>query len=91
VDTPVAWEQCFAGWPDKVRRRGLIATSFGEQIPFSGFKIGSGLLLLERTTPDTVGSRMVVVSYEQIVALKITDPLDERAVEGFGFVEKMTR
>ena len=48
-------------------------TSFDEQIPFVNFSASSEMLLVERRAPDTVGARLVMLPYLNIVGLKIVD------------------
>lgn len=79
------WKPFFVNWPDKVPQRGLLVTSFGEQIPFDGFMTGEAHLLLKRQTPDSLGARMVILPYEKVSALKITDVLRSKALQSFGF------
>ena len=85
-DASEAWQKCFEKWPPDVERRGVLVTSFGEQIAFDGFAVSSDMLLLERRTPDTVGARMVLLAYNVIAALKITDVVKSKAFEPMGFV-----
>ncbi|MFV2065488.1 MAG: hypothetical protein ACC645_00800 [Pirellulales bacterium] len=85
MDRSDAWRGYFEQWPADVRRRGVLVTLFGEQIPFAEFKTHPALLLLERAAPDTAGARMVIVSYEQVAAVKIIDPLTSAATETLGF------
>ena len=84
IDTG-SWKKLFGMWPDGMARRGVLVTAFGEQIPFSGFSAASAMLLLERQTPDSLGARMVIVSYDQIVALKITEVVKFSAFRSLGF------
>ncbi len=79
------WKRFFNNWPEKIPQKGLLATTFGEQIPFDGFMIGEGFLLLKRQTPDSLGARMIVLPYQNISALKITDVLRSKALQSFGF------
>jgi hypothetical protein len=88
LDSTQAWKEYFEVWPASVKRRGVLVTSFGEQVPFQDFMTHAGLLLIERTAPDTVGARMVLLPYSQIAGLKITDPLPIQALESAGFVAK---
>ena len=37
VDAADVWQKCFAHWPVEVERRGVLVTTFGEQIPFDSF------------------------------------------------------
>jgi hypothetical protein len=85
-----AWKDFFAKWPSDVKRRGVLVTSFGEQIPFSEFSTSEGLLLIERSSPDPVGARMVAIDYGNIWALKIIDPLLPAALKSLGFAAKPT-
>ena len=57
------WRDFFTQWPTDMNRRGIIVTSFGEQIPFSGFWTNSNHLLLERQTPDSLGARTIILEY----------------------------
>ena len=85
MDCSDAWRGYFEQWPADVRRRGVLVTLFGEQVPFADFKTHPVLLLLERAAPDTAGARMVIVAYEQVAAVKITDPLTSAVTETLGF------
>jgi hypothetical protein len=80
-----AWRDCFARWPDELAKRGVIVTKFDEQIMFSNFLFSDNLLLIERQTPDTLGARQVILSYEAISALKIVDVVKLKALARLGF------
>jgi hypothetical protein len=75
----------FEKWPEKMPRRGVLVTTFGEQIPFSGFLTHASLLLIVRVTPDTMGARVVMLTYEAIAAVKITDVVETRQFRELGF------
>ncbi len=79
------WKSLLAAWPHDAPRRGVFVVTFGEQIPFSGFIVGDGFLLVERQTPDTMGGRTLVIPYENISALKLTDVFKEKTLREFGF------
>ncbi|MHB9048371.1 MAG: hypothetical protein ACYC35_20865 [Pirellulales bacterium] len=79
------WKDCFQRWPEDMPRHGVLVTAFGEQIPFDGFLLSDTLLLLERHTPDTIGARKVLLSFEQILALKIVDIVKPKSLQGLGF------
>jgi len=79
------WKDFFCNWPEEMPRLGILVTSFGEQIPFSGFMTSQTLLLVERKTPDTVGARKLVLAYEEIAALKIAEVLDSKVFLAMGF------
>ena len=85
MDSSEAWRDCFRGWPADVRRRGVMVTSFGEQVPFDGFLTSDAMLVVQRSSPDTVGARMVMLPYGEIAGLKIIDPLKPQALEPMGF------
>jgi len=80
-----SWKGFFCTWPAEIARQGLLVTSFGEQVPFSGFMTGETFLLIERKTPDPSGARAIVLPYDEVVALKITDVLKPKAYRSFGF------
>ncbi|MDD4268232.1 MAG: hypothetical protein PHO07_09405 [Pirellulales bacterium] len=60
-------------------------TTQGEQIVFANFSIGSGCILLERTTPDAMGGRMILLPFENLAVFKFTDTLSEKAIGNLGF------
>src|SRR5437870_1937829 len=72
------WRACFHGWPANIPQRGVLVTTFDEQIPFAGFMVADELLFLERRNPDTLGTRSVIVAFANIAALKIVDPIETR-------------
>ena len=79
------WNQLFHEWPTKLPRKGIIVTTWDEQIPFQSFMSTSTLLLLERKIPDASGSRRVILPFEKIAAFKMTDMIDDRVFSGVGF------
>ncbi len=87
MDSTRAWQEYFRKWPPELERRGVIVTSFDEQIPFDGFATNEHMLLLERKIPDTSGARKILLCYEQIVAVKITDVVKMKAFQSLGFEE----
>ena len=87
MDLTAAWKDCFRKWPAELERRGVVVTSFDEQIPFDNFATSETLLLLERKIPDTLGARKILVPYSQILALKITDVVKMKAFQSLGFDE----
>lgn len=85
-DAAESWRDCFRQWPAELERRGVLVTSFSEQIPFEGFASSDHMLLIERRSPDTLGARMVMVPYGNIQALKIVDVTKLKAFQSLGFV-----
>jgi hypothetical protein len=84
-DVAEIWRQCFQQWPAELDRRGVLVTSFDEQIPFEGFATSEEMLLVERRAPDTVGARIVLVAYHNIQAVKIVDVVKLKSFQALGF------
>lgn len=80
-----SWRMLFESWPASLPRRGLLITTFGEAIPFVGYLLSPGIVLLERDKPDSLGARKVLVSFDAISALKITDVIDLARFHELGF------
>ena len=84
-DAADVWRHCFQTWPTELERRGVVVTSFNEQIPFESFITNDDMVLLERRAPDTVGARLVLVAYQFIQAVKIVDVVKPKAFQSMGF------
>ena len=80
-----SWKNLFLHWPPKLSRSGAIVTSFGEQIVFREFMTTDAMLLIERRTPDQIGTKHVILPYGNIDALKITDPVSNEVFSSAGF------
>jgi len=80
-----AWRTLFENWPEAIPRQGILVTSFNESIPFRDFLISGSIVLVERETPDAVGARKVMVAYDAIAAVKITNPMDLARFQVMGF------
>jgi hypothetical protein len=85
MESREAWRKFFRGWPAGLAQRGVLVTSFGEQIPFASFSAAEELLLVDRPTPDVTGARKVVVGYDAVVAVKLTDVVKPAALAPWGF------
>jgi hypothetical protein len=72
-------------------RQGVVATVSGDQIPFSGFLAGETMLMLQRKNPDSMGSRQVLLPYQRIDSLKITEVVDGKVYEKIGFVGSLPK
>lgn len=79
------WEKFFSNWPDSINRRGQLVTVLNDMMPFKNFWLRDGMLLLERTTPDAMGARFVLISFEIINLVKFSDPLREEEIAAAGF------
>ena len=91
MEAAEAWKHCFRNWPADLERHGVLVTSFNEQIPFDGFLVSEQLLLIERRTPDTLGARKVLLTYDNILAIKLTEVVKNKSFQGLGFEEAATR
>ena len=85
MDTTDVWRSLFENWPETIPREGLLVTSFNEHIPFSGFLISGGVLLVDRDKPDTYGARKVMIAYSAILAVKITAVMELGRFQVMGF------
>jgi len=85
METTTAWRAMFENWPDSIERKGMVVTAFGEAIPFQSFMISGGLLLLERDSPDQFGTRKVILSYDQICAIRLPTPMELPGFQAMGF------
>lgn len=83
LDSP--WKAYFRQWPVGAPPTGVVVTSQGEQIPFDGFMTSDTLLMVERKSPDTLGSRRVVLEYKHIAAVKVVDVVKNRWFSEAGF------
>jgi hypothetical protein len=81
----VGWKEFFQAWPAEMPRRGLVITSWSEQIAFDGFLVSPGFLLISRQTPDSLGARLVIVPFEHLTALKLTDVVKAKSFQAFRF------
>jgi len=86
-----AWKKIFLEWPGAMSRRGVLVTSFDEQIVFTGFLTTQSHLLIERQAPDTQGARMVILPYENIAAVKIIDVVKSKTLQEFGFEGSLSK
>ena len=71
-------------WPPNLPRGGAIVTSFREQIVFREFMTTDAMILVERRTPDQNGTKQGILSYANIVALKIINPVDSEVFSSAG-------
>jgi hypothetical protein len=85
MDTGAIWHNFFLAWPKDMLRRGVLVTTFEEQIPFDGFLTTDTLLLLERRTPDTIGARKVILPFGNIAAIKLVDVVKQKILATAGF------
>ncbi|MCA8991248.1 MAG: hypothetical protein KDA69_07520 [Planctomycetaceae bacterium] len=87
MDTTQAWRSFFENWPSELPQNGIIITTFQESIPFVRFLIGEGTIAIERDRPDTIGARKVIIGFNAISAVKMTDTDDFSRFLQMGFSE----
>jgi hypothetical protein len=80
-----AWQKFFLEWPADMPRKGVLVTNW-DQVPFHEFMTHPNFLLVQRRAPDTVGARDVIVPYEQIAGLKLTEVVKTKSLKELGFV-----
>lgn len=85
------WREAFAKWPASIPRRGIITTVLNEHIPFRGFMVKQDAVLLERSNPDSLGARFIILQYEAINALKYIDPIKTESLAELGFTGKLSQ
>ena len=85
------WKSFFNNWPAGIQHRGILVTVLNEPVPFKGFMIKEDVLLLDRTNPDSLGGRFVLVGFDAINCVKLIDPLRESVFTGAGFVGKFAK
>ena len=90
MDLTAAWKELFVQWPEEMARRGVLVTTFDEQILFRGFLVGEAFLLIDRNAPDTMGARQLIVPYSNIAAVKIVDVVKAKGFNKLGFEGKLS-
>jgi hypothetical protein len=85
------WRELFTKWPAGIPKRGVLVSSLNEAIPFKSYFIKGEMLLLERTNPDPLGARFILLGFESIHLVKLTEPLREEVFTGAGFVGHLAK
>lgn len=85
-----SWNTFFCNWPTSLPRRGVLVSDLNETMPFRNFYIHDDMLLIERTTPDAMGARFVLLNFAMVNTVKFTDPLNAENLHGAGFCENPT-
>lgn len=80
-----SWRAILENWPAAIPKQGIVVTTHQESIPFKNYLLSNGIVLLERDNPDSLGARKVMLSYEAISAIKLTDPMDLARYQVMGF------
>jgi hypothetical protein len=79
------WRSVLENWPAVIPKSGIIVTNYQESIPFQNFLLSTSVVLLERDKPDSLGARKVMLSYEAISAIKLTDTMELARYQVMGF------
>jgi hypothetical protein len=87
----VSWRAVFEKWPANIPKRGVLVSTLNEATPFKSFLLKGDLLLLERTNPDPIGSRFVLIEFSVIHMLKFTEPLSESVLTAAGYVGQLAK
>jgi hypothetical protein len=85
------WREVFEKWPPSIPKRGVLVSTLNEATPFKSFMLKGELLLLERTNPDPIGSRFILMEFSAIHILKFVEPLSEAALTGAGYVGHLAK
>jgi hypothetical protein len=91
TDTLQTWRDVFTKWPESIPRRGVVVSTLNEVIPFKGFMTKADTLLLERPIPDPLGTRFIVIAYDAIHLLKLTEPLKESSFTAAGYTGQLAK
>jgi hypothetical protein len=85
MEIQLTWKRTFERWPQDLPRRGVVTTTLDEQIPFKGFMLSGDMVLLERTNPDPLGTRFIILPYANVAAMKFVDVIKEKIFSAMGF------
>jgi hypothetical protein len=79
------WHDLFSKWPASLPKRGVLVSTLNEATSFKSFMVKGEMLLLERTNPDPMGARFILMGYDAIHMIKLVDPLKEEIFAAAGF------
>ena len=85
------WREVFEKWPAGLAKRGVLVRTLNEVTPFKSFLLKGDMLLLERTNPDPIGSRFVLIDFTTIHMVKIIEPLTEAVLSAAGYVGHLAK
>lgn len=85
------WREVFEKWPASIPKRGVLVSTLNEPTPFKSFMLKGELLLLERTNPDPIGARFILMEFSAIHLLKFVEPLSETVFTAAGFVGHLAK
>jgi hypothetical protein len=90
MDVNQTWKSLFERWPEDLPHRGIVTSSLDEQIPFKGFMQKGDTLLLERTNPDPLGTRFIILPFANIAKVKLVDVIKDKTFTSMGFEGKLS-
>ena len=85
------WKATFNNWPAGIPRRGIVLSILNESMPFKGFLAKEDTLLLERSNPDSLGARFILIGFESINSIRFIDPIKESILTTAGFLGKLSQ
>ncbi len=91
MTTENAWKATFYNWPAGIPRRGLVVNKLNESMPFKAFMTKDDTVLLERSNPDSLGARYILIGFDSIDSVKFIDPIKESIFTTAGFVGKLAQ
>jgi hypothetical protein len=91
MSTETNWRDVFAKWPASLPKRGVLVSTLNESTPFKSFLLRDDTLLLERTNPDPLGGRYVLIGFDAIHMVKLIDPLTEATLTSAGFSGQLAK
>lgn len=91
ADSREMWRELFLNWPASIPKRGVLLSTLNEATPFKGFMVKGEMLLVERTNPDPLGARFILIGFDAVHMVKLTDPLREEVFTGAGFVGQFAK
>jgi hypothetical protein len=85
------WHEAFYEWPAAIPRRGIVVNTLNEAMPFKAFLVKGETVLLERSNPDSLGARYILIPFDAINCVKFIDPLKESVFTAAGFSGKLAK
>lgn len=85
------WKHVFTNWPTGLPRAGILTNTLNEPMPFKSFFLKDEVLLLERSNPDALGARFILMGFDTIHSVKFTAPLKESVLAEAEFVGKLAK
>ncbi|TWT86880.1 hypothetical protein Mal64_37100 [Pseudobythopirellula maris] len=68
-----------------------MVNTLNEAMPFKAFMLAGDMLLLERTNPDTLGARYLLLPFCEVSLVKFIDPMNQQTLEKAGFRGKLSQ